>query len=117
MDHHPNSASDGRSPATLSTAQRRLSWTSRSAASPSFASQLVKKAEAPEGSVLVVAAGERTDCGHFGALAAMDAELRGIQGPVIAGAIRDGGALAMLGFPVFHGGFSPAGSMTERVLS
>ncbi|MBA3332237.1 MAG: hypothetical protein H0T39_15435 [Actinobacteria bacterium] len=73
--------------------------------------------QAPEGSVLVVDAGGRTDCGHFGELAAMDAEFRGIQGLVIAGAIRDGGALAMLGFPVFHGGFSPASSVKERVLS
>ena len=40
-----NSASDGSPPATLSTAQRRLSWTARSAASPSFASQFAKKAE------------------------------------------------------------------------
>ena len=39
-----NSASDGSPPATLSTAQRRLSWTPRSAASPSFASQFAKKA-------------------------------------------------------------------------
>ena len=73
--------------------------------------------QAPEGSVLVIDAGGRTDCGHFGELAAMDAEYRGIQGLVIAGAIRDGGALAMLGFPVFHGGFAPAGSVKEQVLS
>jgi len=73
--------------------------------------------QAPEGSVLVVDAGGRTDCGHFGELAAMDAEFREIQGLVIAGAIRDGGALAMLGFPVFHGGFAPGGPVKERVLS
>ncbi len=71
--------------------------------------------QAPEGSVLVVDAGGRTDCGHFGELAAMDAEYRGIQGLVIAGAVRDGGALAMLGFPVFHGGFAPASCVKERV--
>ena len=73
--------------------------------------------QAPEGSVLVVDAGGRTDCGHFGELAAMDAEFRELQGLVIDGAIRDGGALAMLGFPVFHGGFAPAGCVKERVLS
>ena len=72
---------------------------------------------APEGSVLVVDAGGRTDCGHFGELAAMDAEFRGIQGLVIAGAIRDSGMLAVLGFPVFHGGIAPAGCVKERVLS
>ena len=73
--------------------------------------------QAPEGSVLVVDAGDCTDCGHFGDLAAIDAGNRGIQGLVIAGAIRDGGALAMLGFPVFHGGLAPAGCVKERVLS
>jgi 4-hydroxy-4-methyl-2-oxoglutarate aldolase len=73
--------------------------------------------QAPEGSVLVVDAGGRTDCGHFGELTAMDAEYRGIVGLVIDGAIRDGGALAELGFPVFHGGFAPAGSVKERALS
>ena len=73
--------------------------------------------QAPEGSVLVVDAGGRSDCGHFGELAAMDAEFRGLQGLVIAGAIRDGGALAVLGFPVFHGGVAPAGCVKERVLS
>ena len=72
---------------------------------------------ASEGSVLVVDAGGRTDCGHFGDLAAMDAEYRGIQGLVIAGAIRDGGAIAALGFPVFHGGFAPASCVKEHILS
>ena len=73
--------------------------------------------QAPEGSVLVVDAGDRTDCGHFGELAAMDAKNRGIQGLVISGAIRDAGALAVLGFPVFHGDFAPAGCVKERVVS
>ncbi len=72
---------------------------------------------APEGSVLVVDAGGRTDCGHFGELAAMDAEFRELQGVLVAGAIRDSGALATLGFPVFHGGIAPAGCVKERVLS
>ena len=43
-DAHEKSRSDGSPPATVSTAQRRLSWTSVSAAAPSFASQLAKKA-------------------------------------------------------------------------
>ncbi|MBA2332030.1 MAG: dimethylmenaquinone methyltransferase [Actinobacteria bacterium] len=71
--------------------------------------------QAPAGSVLVVDAGGRTDCGHFGELAGMDAENREIQGLVIAGAVRDGGALAVLGFPVFHGGFAPVSCVKERV--
>jgi 4-hydroxy-4-methyl-2-oxoglutarate aldolase len=73
--------------------------------------------QAPEGSVLVIDAGGRTDCGHFGELAAMDAEFRELQGVLVAGAILDSGALATLGFPVFHGGFAPAGCVKERVLS
>ena len=73
--------------------------------------------QAPEGSVLVVDAGGRTDCGHFGELAAMDAEYRGIQGLLIAGAIRDAGALAVLGFPVFHGGLAPRSCVKARVVS
>ena len=72
---------------------------------------------APAGSVLVVDAGGRTDCGHVGELAAMDAEFRELQGVLIAGAIRDSGALAALGFPVFHGGIAPAACVKERVLS
>ena len=73
--------------------------------------------QAPAGSVLVVDGGGRTDCGHFGELAAMDAEFRELQGLVIAGAIRDAGVVATLGFPVFHGGFAPASCVKERVLS
>ncbi len=73
--------------------------------------------QAPEGSVLVIDAGGRADCAHFGELAAMDAEFRELQGVVVAGAIRDSGALAALGFPVFHGGVAPAGCVKERVLS
>ena len=40
---HENSVSDGSPGATLSTAQRRLAWTPRSAASPSLVSQFAKK--------------------------------------------------------------------------
>jgi 4-hydroxy-4-methyl-2-oxoglutarate aldolase len=73
--------------------------------------------QAPEGSILVVDAGGRTDCGHFGELAAMDAEFRELQGLVIDGAIRDGGIVATLGFPVFHAGLAPASCVKERVVS
>jgi 4-hydroxy-4-methyl-2-oxoglutarate aldolase len=72
---------------------------------------------AAAGSVLVVDAGGRTDCGHFGELAGIDAQYRELQGLVIAGAVRDGGALAVLGFPVFHEGLAPAGCVKERVVS
>jgi 4-hydroxy-4-methyl-2-oxoglutarate aldolase len=63
---------------------------------------------AAEGTVLVVAAGGRADAGYFGELMAMDAEERDLQGLVIDGSIRDGGRIAVLGFPVFHAGFAPA---------
>lgn len=69
--------------------------------------------QAPEGAALVVDAGGRTDVGYFGELMAMDAEERGLQGLVIGGSIRDGGLIAVLGFPVFHIGFEPATSVKE----
>ncbi len=65
--------------------------------------------EAPEGTALVVDAGHRTDTGYFGELMAMDAEGRELQGLVIDGPIRDGGAIGVLGFPVFHAGFVATG--------
>ncbi len=68
---------------------------------------------APEGATLVVDAGARTDAGYFGELMAMDAEERGVQGLVIGGSIRDGGLIAVLGFPVFHAGFAPATCVKE----
>jgi 4-hydroxy-4-methyl-2-oxoglutarate aldolase len=71
--------------------------------------------EAGEGSVLVVQAG--TECAYFGELMSMDAEYRGVQGLVIDGSIRDGGAVATLGFPVFHRGLDPSGPKKERVVS
>ena len=36
-----------------------------------------------------------------------------MQGLVIEGSIRDGGLIAVLGFPVFHAGFAPATSVKE----
>lgn len=73
--------------------------------------------EAPEGAALVADAGGRTEAGYFGELMSMDAEERGLQGLVISGSIRDGGLIAVLGFPVFHKGFAPATCVKERVPS
>jgi 4-hydroxy-4-methyl-2-oxoglutarate aldolase len=73
--------------------------------------------EAPEGSALIAAAGGRTDVGHFGELMAMDAEGRDLLGLVIDGAIRDGGPVAVTGFPVFHAGLEPAAPAKRRVES
>jgi len=69
--------------------------------------------QAPEAAALVVDAGGRTDAGYFGELMAMDAEERGLQGLVIGGSIRDGGLIAVVGFPVFHVGFAPATCVKE----
>lgn len=73
--------------------------------------------QASEGAALVVDAGGRTDAGYFGELMAMDAEERGLQGLVIGGSIRDGGLVAVVGFPVFHAGFAPATCVKEVALS
>jgi len=72
---------------------------------------------AAPGSVLVVDAGGRSEEGYFGDLAAIDAVERGLTGLVIDGTIRDGGAVAGLGFPVFHAGFAPGPCAKERALS
>lgn len=72
---------------------------------------------APEGAALVADAGGRVDAGYFGELMAMDAEERGLQGLVISGSIRDGGLIAVLGFPVFHAGFAPATCVKEQAPS
>jgi len=73
--------------------------------------------QAPEGAALVVDASGRSDAGYFGELMAMDAEERGLQGLVIGGSIRDGGLIAVLGFPVFHAGFAPATCVKEQAPS
>lgn len=73
--------------------------------------------QAPEGSVLVADAGGRSDVAHFGELMAMDAEERGLLGLVIDGAVRDGGSIAVLGFPVFHSGLTPASPAKASVVS
>ncbi len=72
---------------------------------------------APPGSALVVDAAGRADGGYFGELAAIDATERGFSGLLIGGTIRDGRAIARLGFSVFHEGFEPASCVKERVLS
>jgi 4-hydroxy-4-methyl-2-oxoglutarate aldolase len=65
----------------------------------------------------VVDAGGRADGGYFGELAVIDATRRALHGLVIDGPIRDGHAVAALGFPVFHVGFEPESCVKERALS
>jgi 4-hydroxy-4-methyl-2-oxoglutarate aldolase len=73
--------------------------------------------QAPAGSALVVNAGGRADGGYFGELAAIDAAERGLRGLVIDGSIRDGRAVAGLGYPVFHVGLEPTSCVKQRALS
>ena len=73
--------------------------------------------QARPGTALVVDAGGRVDGGYIGELAAIDAASRGVRGLVVDGSIRDGAALAELGFPVFHRGFAPRACAKQRALS
>ena len=73
--------------------------------------------QAAPGSALVVDAGGRVDGAYFGELAAIDARQRGLVGLVVDGAIRDGRAVAALGFPVFHAGVEPASCVKRDVVS
>ncbi|WP_144589399.1 RraA family protein [Brevibacterium casei] len=61
------------------------------------------------GDVLVVAGGGETNRALIGELIAERAQLRGIVGMIIDGAVRDAAAIEQLGFPVWAKGVSPAG--------
>jgi 4-hydroxy-4-methyl-2-oxoglutarate aldolase len=58
-------------------------------------------AEAPVGVALVVDAHQRPQRGYWGEVLTTAAEARGLVGLVIDGGVRDTGALASHGFPVF----------------
>ena len=70
-------------------------------------------AEAPAGSVLVVAA-DPPERGYWGEVLTTAAEARGIIGLVIDGGVRDVGALEAHGFPVFSAGIALQGAVKER---
>ena len=61
------------------------------------------------GDILVIAGGGETDRALIGELIAERAQIRGIAGMVIDGAIRDAAEIAQLGLPVWARAVSPAG--------
>lgn len=67
-------------------------------------------AEAPAGSVLVVATGPETQKGAWGEIMTRAALARGIRGLVTDGAVRDTRAIRRLGFPVFCAGIAIPGT-------
>ena len=93
-------------------------WTSAPIAGPAFTvltrpgdNQAIHRALplTRPGDVLVVAGGGETNRALIGELIAERAQLRGIAGMIIDGAIRDVNEIAHLGFPVWAKGVSPAG--------
>jgi regulator of RNase E activity RraA len=66
-------------------------------------------AAAPSGSVLVVDAGAYTDRAVWGEVLTIAAMVRGLEGAVIDGAVRDIDAIRRLAFPLFARGHTPAG--------
>jgi len=65
---------------------------------------------APAGSVLVADMGGARDFGYWGEVLTTGAEARGIAGLVIDACVRDAGALAAHGFPVFSTGLALTGA-------
>ena len=68
---------------------------------------------APAGSVLVINAGGNMTAGHLGGLMATAAQIRGIAGVVIDGAVRDVEDIIEMGFPVFARGSIPHGNSSQ----
>jgi 4-hydroxy-4-methyl-2-oxoglutarate aldolase len=66
-------------------------------------------AEAAAGAVIVATVGEGVEIAHVGDLLARAAQVRGVAGIVLDGAVRDRAAIAGLRFSVFHRGTSPRG--------
>lgn len=66
------------------------------------------------GSVLVVDVGDLPEYGYWGEVLTTAAEAAGIAGLVIDGCVRDVGALATHGFPVFSTGVALSGATKHR---
>lgn len=66
--------------------------------------------EMETGSVVVMSTGGDENTGHWGELLSNAAIYHGVNGAVLDGGIRDGGAILALGFPVFHRYFAPGDS-------
>ena len=71
-------------------------------------------ARAPTGAALVVDVGEERELGYWGEVLTTAAESRGLAGLVIDGCVRDVGALAAHGFPVFSTGLALRGATKNR---
>lgn len=62
---------------------------------------------APSGSVIVAHLDGPASAGHWGELMSQAAQVRGLAGLILAGAVRDLGEIERLRFPVFHEGTDP----------
>jgi 4-hydroxy-4-methyl-2-oxoglutarate aldolase len=65
------------------------------------------------GEVIVLATGGERQVAHCGEIIAIAAQVRGVAGIVLDGAIRDRAEIAALGLPVFFRGTSPRGPGKE----
>ena len=70
--------------------------------------------KAPRGSALVVDVGQVADRGYWGEVLTMAAESAGIAGLVLDGGVRDTGALAAHGFPVFSSTIALTGATKDK---
>ena len=75
---------------------------------------LVAVTKAPRGSALVVVVGQVADRGYWGEVLTMAAESAGIAGLVLDGGVRDTGALAAHGFPVFSSTIALTGATKDK---
>jgi 4-hydroxy-4-methyl-2-oxoglutarate aldolase len=71
-------------------------------------------ARAPEGHALVVTVGDVRELGYWGEVLTTAAKARGLAGLVIDGCVRDVGALASHGFPVFSTGVALPGATKQE---
>ena len=106
-------------------AHRRLrpAWTGAQLAAPAYPVRCtpgdnlavhVAVTKAPPGSVLVVDVGRVADRGYWGEVLTTAAEAAGIAGLVIDGGVRDAGALAAHGFPVFSSTIALTGATKDK---
>lgn len=63
----------------------------------------------PEGSVLVIAAGGFPDRAVWGEILTAAAQVRGVRGAIVDGAVRDVAAIEERGFPLFSVAVTPTG--------
>jgi 4-hydroxy-4-methyl-2-oxoglutarate aldolase len=106
-------------------AHRRLrpAWTGAQLAAPAYPVRCtpgdnlavhVAVTKAPPGSVLVVDVGQVADRGYWGEVLTTAAEAAGIAGLVLDGGVRDAGALAAHGFPVFSSTIALTGATKDK---